>query len=129
MTRFTFFRIDSIEDQVDAIDIYGGELIREVIDTLQNVLECDDEHNDLEQIIAKLDNYFIPMTNSDSARRKFAEMPQIMNESVAQYHFRLRTQAAKCKFPDKKRRYSKQASTNNDRRETSPRSNGQRIYT
>ena len=101
MTRFRFFRIVSIEDQVDAINIYGGELIRELIDTLQNVLECDDEHNDFEQIIAKLDKYFIPITNSDSARSKFAEMSQIRNESVAQYHFRLRTQVAKCKFPDK----------------------------
>ena len=102
MRRFRFFRIENIEDQVDAVNIYGREIIRELIDTLQNVLECDNEHNDFEQIIAKLDNYFISITNSDSAHSKFAEMSQIRNESVAQYHFRLRTQAAKCKFPDKK---------------------------
>ena len=40
------------------------------------------------------------MTNSDSARSKFAEMSQANGESVAQYHFRLRSQTAKCKFPD-----------------------------
>ena len=36
----------------------------------------------------------------DSARSKFAEMSQANGESVAQYHFRLRSQAAKCKFPE-----------------------------
>jgi hypothetical protein len=35
LTRFRFFRINSVQDHVDAISIYGGELIRELIDTLQ----------------------------------------------------------------------------------------------
>ena len=85
MTRFRFFRIDSIEDRVDAINIYGGELIREVIDTLQNSPACDGEdYNEFEKIIAKFDSYFIRITNSDSARSKFAEMSQANGESVAQ---------------------------------------------
>ena len=101
MTRFRFFRIDGNEDRVDAITIYGGEHIRELIDTLQNSPACDGEdHNEFEKNIAKLDSYFIRITNSDSARSKFAEMSQANGESVAQYHFRLRSQAAKCKFPD-----------------------------
>ena len=101
LTRFRFFRITSIEDQIDAINIYGGELIRELIGTLQDAPECDGaEHNEFEKIIVKLDNYFIRITNSDSARSKFAEMSQNNGESVAQYHFRLRFQAAKCNFPD-----------------------------
>ena len=101
MTRFRFFRIDGIEDRVDAINIYGGELIRELIDTLQNSPACDGEdHNEFEKIITKLESYFIRITTSDSARSKFAEMSQANGESIAQYHFRLRSQAAKCKFPE-----------------------------
>ena len=50
MTRFRFFRIDGIEDRVDAINIYGDELIRELIDTLQNSPACDGEdHNECEK--------------------------------------------------------------------------------
>ena len=51
MTRFRFFRIDGIEDRVDAINIYGGELIRELIDTLlQNSPACDGEdYNEFEK--------------------------------------------------------------------------------
>ena len=68
---------------------------------MQNSPACDGEdYNEFEKIIAKLDSYFIRKTNSDSARSKFAEMSQANGESVAQYHFRLRSQAAKCKFPD-----------------------------
>ena len=51
MTRFHFFRIDGIKDQVDAINIYGGELIRELIDTLQNSLACDGkDQNEFEKL-------------------------------------------------------------------------------
>ena len=92
MTRFRFFRIDGIEDRVDGINIYGGELIHELIDTLQNSPACDGkDYNEFEKIITKLDSYFIRITNSDSARSKFAEMSQANGESVAQYHFRLRS--------------------------------------
>ena len=34
----------------------------------------------VKKIIAKLDSYFIRMTNSDSARSKFAEMSQTVNQ-------------------------------------------------
>ena len=101
LTRFRFFCIDSVQDCIDAISIYGGELIRELIDTLQDVPIGDDvEHNDFDKCLAKLDNYFVRITNSNSGRSKFAEMFWNKGESVAQYHFRPRFKAAKCNFPD-----------------------------
>ena len=37
MTRFRLFRIDGIEDRVDAVNICGGELIRGLIDILSRI--------------------------------------------------------------------------------------------
>ncbi len=96
MTRFRYFR-------VDALNIYGGNLIEELVDTLPEVQAMGSEleqQSEFEKTIAKLDKYFLPLANVDSARSKFAEMSQIKEESISQYHVRLRTQANKCSFPD-----------------------------
>ena len=37
LTRFRYFRISSTQDRVDALHIYGGEQIRELIESLENV--------------------------------------------------------------------------------------------
>lgn len=67
--------------------------------SLQNVSAPEGvQHNEFEKIIAKLDNYFVPLIYLDSARSKFAEMVQRSDESSAQYYVRLRIQAAKCGF-------------------------------
>ncbi|RUA05416.1 MAG: hypothetical protein DSY43_04620 [Gammaproteobacteria bacterium] len=101
LTRFRYFRIDEVEDRVDAINIYGGELIRELIETLQDVSPPPgEEQNAFENILAKLDNYFTPMINPDCARSKLAEMYQSESESIAQYYVRLRIQVAKCSYSD-----------------------------
>ena len=102
MTRFRYFRIEDDEDRVDALNIYGGNLIEDLVDTLP---EAEATGSELEQsrfdkIIAKLDKYFVQLANLDSARSKFAKMSQINEESISQYHVRLRTQANKCSFPD-----------------------------
>ncbi len=101
ITRFRFFRIQNDKDKTDAISIYGGEHIRELIDTLPNEPAADEEEerDEFDEIIAKLDHYFTPMINPDSARCKFEQMSQ-QEESIAQYYVRLRLQAEKCAFPD-----------------------------
>ena len=83
LTRFRYSRISNTQDRIDALHIYGGEQIRELIES-----------------IAKLDNHFIPMVNPDCVRSKLEKMCQKEGESVAQYHVRLRLQVAKCGFTD-----------------------------
>ena len=100
LTRFRYFSISNVQDRVDALHIYGGEQIRELIETLENVPTPSTAENpdDYEEIIAKLDNHFIPMVNPDCARSKLEKKCQNESESVAQYHVRLRLQVAKCGF-------------------------------
>ena len=104
LTRFRYFRIPNIQDRVDALHIYGGERIRELIESLKDVPlaspPTSGEQNEFDKIIAKLDNHFIPMVNPDCARSKLDKMCQMKGESIAQYHVRLRLQVAKCSFAD-----------------------------
>lgn len=100
-TRFRYFRITNTQDRVDAINIYGGERIRELIDTLPDVpTPSIAEPNEYEKIMAKLNNHFTPMVNKDSAHSKLDKMHQNEGELVAQYYVRLRKQALKCQFAD-----------------------------
>ena len=56
--------------------------------------------SNFQKIINKLNHHFTPMVNSDSARNKFHQMSQKDDETVAQYHVRLRKQVAKCNYGD-----------------------------
>ena len=38
LTRFRYFRISSTQDRNDALHIYGGDRIRELIESLENAL-------------------------------------------------------------------------------------------
>lgn len=81
--------------------MYGSELVRELVNTLQDVLVPEEvEHDDFDKIIAKLDSYFIPLINLDSFHSKFAKMYQQHGESIAQYYVRLRNWAYKCGIVD-----------------------------
>ena len=101
LTRFRYFRISSVVDRTDAIQIYGGEQLRELIESLPDVTQdAGGERNQFEKILDKLDHHFQPMVNPDSARSKFEGFTQNEGESVAQYYVRLRIQAAKCAFID-----------------------------
>ena len=104
LTRFRYFRIPNIQDRVDALHIYGGGRIRELIESLKDVPlaspPTSGEQNEFDKIIAKLDNHFIPMVNPDCARSKLDKMCQMKGESIAQYHVKLRLQVAKCSFAD-----------------------------
>jgi hypothetical protein len=102
-TRLRYFRIENVQDKVDALNIYGGEVIRELADTLPDrpPVAGQPNRNDYEQIMAKLDHHFTPMANPDSARAKLDRMVQQDGETLAQFHVRIRLQAEKCQFPDK----------------------------
>ena len=100
VTRFRYFRITDTQDKVDAIQIYGGELLGELIETVTNRPPQEGPRNEFEEILAKLDHYFTPMVNSDGARSKLEKMAQREGESLAQYYVRIRMQAAKCNFAD-----------------------------
>ena len=102
LTRFRYFRISNTQDRIDALHIYRGEQIRELIESLESVPtpSSAELQNEYEKIIVKLDNHFIPMVNPECARSKLENMCQKEGESVAQYHVRLRLQVAKCGFTD-----------------------------
>ena len=96
-TRLRFFKITEAQDKIDALNIYGGELIRELIETLPDGAAAGNEYD---MAVGKLDTFFTPMVNADSARSKFERLHQLDRETVAQYNVRLRMQAVKCNFPD-----------------------------
>ena len=104
LTRFRYFRISNIQDRADALHIYGGEQIRELIESLEDVPlaspSTSGELNEFDKTIAKLDNHFLPLVNPDCARSKLDKMCQKEGESIAQYHVRLRLQVAKCSYAD-----------------------------
>ena len=86
-TRFRYFHITNTQDHVDAINIYGGKQILELIDTLSDVPTPNiAEPNEYEMMIAKINNHFTPMLNKDSARSKLDKMHQNEGELVAQYY-------------------------------------------
>ena len=91
-TRFRYSRISDTQGRIDALYIYGGEQIRELIESLESVPTPSSAEllNGYEKIIAKRDNHFIPMVNPDCARSWLEKMCQKEGESVAQYHVRLR---------------------------------------
>ena len=102
LSRFRYFRISNTQDRIDALHIYGGEQIRELVESPESVPtpSAAELQNEYEKIIAELDNHFIPMVNPDCVRSKLEKMCQKEGESVAQYHARLRLQVAKCGFTD-----------------------------
>ena len=128
LTRFRYFRISRTQDRVDVLHIYGGEQIRELIESLRSVPTPPSAQNlnEYEKIITKLDNHFIPMVNPDCARSKLEKMCQNEGESVTKYHVHLRLQVAVC-FHRPGRCNPKQNPANHARQETPPGSNGKEI--
>ena len=76
--RFRYFRTLNIQDRIDALPIYGGEQIRELIESPESVPtpSSAELQNEYEKIIAKFDNHFIPMVNCNCARSKLEKMCQ-----------------------------------------------------
>ena len=65
LTRFRYFRISNTQDRIDALHIYGGEQIRELIESLESIPKPSSAEplNDYDKIIAKVDNHFLHMVN------------------------------------------------------------------
>jgi hypothetical protein len=102
-TRLRFFRIKEDQDKLDALYIYGGEALRELCVNLPPPEPPGEGHaapTEFVKHMTKLDKYFSPGINSDSARCKFESMSHNINETIGQYTLRLRTQASKCAFTD-----------------------------
>ena len=103
--KLRFFRITQLVDMLDALAIYGGDEIEELLDALWAIPDTDitppsgESLNDFHRAIAKLDAHFTPMQNKDSARAQFDIMEQ-GELSMAKYYVDLRKQAAKCVCPD-----------------------------
>jgi len=76
--RCRYFRISNTQDRIDALHIYGGEQIRELIESLESIPtpSLAELQNKYERIIAKLDSHFIPMVNPDCARITLDKMCQ-----------------------------------------------------
>ena len=72
LTRFRYFRISNTQDCIDALHIYGGEQIRELIESLESIPTPSSAEllNEYAKIIAKLDNHFIPMVNPKASWRE-----------------------------------------------------------
>ena len=82
LTRFRYFQISNTQDRI----AYGGEQIRELIESLDSVptLSSAEQLNEYEKIIAKLDDHFIPMVNPDcasvSAKARHCGNPALQSE-------------------------------------------------
>jgi len=100
-TRLRYFRIDAVADMVDAINIYGGERVRELIELLPNRPNPENVNRTaFDEIICKLDHHFKPQVNSDGARARLDKLQQLDTETMAQYYVRIKQIASDCNFPD-----------------------------
>ena len=72
LTRFRYFRTSNTQDCIDALHIYGGEQICELIESLESIPTPSSAEllNEYEKIIAKLNNHFIPMVNPKASWRE-----------------------------------------------------------
>ena len=105
-----FFRVTSMQDKIDALYIYGGHDVENLLDTLPDpprecvtlppyIREEGEELNEFHIQVFKLHTYFCTTANKDSARAKFETLTQ-GDKFMAEYHVDLRKQAKKCQFPD-----------------------------
>ena len=106
-TRLRFFKITEAQDQLDALNIYGGDTISDLIDHLPDAQpnpptegEEPEVPNVYKKAVNKLNNHFTPISNPLHAEYKFSKLSQNRGESIAQYYVRVKESASKCSFPD-----------------------------
>ena len=99
-TRLRFFKINETQDKVDALSIYGGETIANLIEILPEVRAPagQEDPDDYDKIINKLNSHFVPMANPLLAEYRFGKMSQRPDESITQYYVRVKEAASKCEF-------------------------------
>lgn len=85
--KVRFFRVTSEQDKIDALHIYGGPEISEIIDTLPNPADADinvpdfiwktgDPATEYVKCVSKVNVYLTVKVNKDSSRSEFDTMTQ-----------------------------------------------------
>ena len=92
-----WFGVTEAEMKVKALRIYGGERVRDLVDSLP---EPEMEGDAFGKTIAKLSAFFLPKKNTDVLVARFRKMGRNDHETIMQYYARLRPEAAKCEFHD-----------------------------
>ena len=92
-----WFGVTEAEKKVKALRIYGGERVRDLVDSLP---EPEMEGDAFEKTMGKLNAFFLPKKNTDVLLARFRKMRQNDYETNMQYYARLRPEAAKCEFHD-----------------------------
>ena len=92
-----WFFVPEAEKKVKALRIYGGERVRNLVDSLP---EPEMEGDAFVKTMAKLNAFFLPKKNTDVLVARFRKMRQNDHETIMQYYARLRPEAAKCEFHD-----------------------------
>mgnify|MGYP000636359015 CR=1 FL=1 len=92
-----WFGATAAEKKVKALRVYGGERVRDMVDSLP---EPEMEGDAFDKTLAKLNAFFLPKKNTDVLVARFRKMRQNDYETIMQYYARLRPEAAKCEFHD-----------------------------
>ncbi len=118
--KVRFFKIKDNDDRLLALQIYGGEVIDELIETLEQPPDNDVVHlpkewgilklkddgsageaiTDFHRALYKLNKHFSLSSNKDAARSAFECMKQ-GDLTMAKYYVQLKKQADKCQFADR----------------------------
>ena len=91
------FGVTEAEKKVKALRIYGGERVRDLVDSLP---EPEIEGDAFGKTMAKLKTFLLPKKNTDVLVARFRRMRQNNHETIMQYCARLRLEATKCEFHD-----------------------------
>ena len=92
-----WFGVTEAEKKVKALRIYGGERVRDLVDSLP---EPEIEGDAFDKTMAKLNAFFLPKKNADVLVARFRKIRQNDHDTIMQYYARLRPEAAKCEFHD-----------------------------
>ena len=89
-TRLRYFKITLVQDKVDAINIFVGEILRDKIRSLRYLkypapTDETPAPDTYQKIVDKLNYYFLPMKNAQHVRYRFGKAIQNDNETINQY--------------------------------------------
>ena len=84
--NFDWFGITNPEKKVKALWIYGGEEVRDLVESLPDVVV---EGDVFVKTLAKLNRFFLLKSNTDVLVARFRKMHQKIDESIMQYYVHL----------------------------------------